>query len=279
MVLTTGAGHTTAGDESVSSRDDGISGRVALVTGAAGGIGAAVVEALAVRGARVVAADVELSRLYEEAERLSAAGWSVSPSKLDVTDGPQVEAVVAQIEEEIAPVELLANVAGVLRTAPLADMRDQDWAQVFAVNTLGVFHVSRAVARRMRERRSGAIVTVGSNAASVPRMGMGAYCASKAASSSLTKCLGLELAGYGIRCNVVAPGSTDTPMLRSMWTDDYGPASAIEGDGAHYRVGIPLGKLAGPRDIAEAVAFLVSTRAGHITMQELCVDGGAALGR
>ena len=279
MGLTTQeAVHAAAGGERAPG-DDGIGGRVALVTGAAGGIGAAVVEALAVRGARVVAADLEISGLYEAAERLSAAGHSVTPYKLDVTDPAEVEAVVAQVEDELAPVQLLANVAGVLRTGPLAEMADQDWARVFAVNTLGVFQVSRAVARRMRERRSGAIVTVGSNAASVPRMGMGAYCASKAASASLTKCLGLELAEYGIRCNVVAPGSTDTPMLRSMWTDDYGPASTIEGDGAHYRVGIPLGKLAGPRDVADSVVFLLSTRAGHITMQELYVDGGAALGR
>jgi 2,3-dihydro-2,3-dihydroxybenzoate dehydrogenase len=93
-----------------------------------------------------------------------------------------------------------------------------------------------------------------------------------------TKCLGLEVARHGIRCNVVAPGSTDTPMLRSMWHDETGRTSTIDGSLAAYRVGIPLGKLARPRDVAEAVVFLLCDRAAHITMHSLTVDGGAALG-
>lgn len=138
--------------------------------------------------------------------------------------------------------------------------------------------MSRAVARRMIRRRAGTIVTVSSNAAYVPRMRMAAYAASKAASTAFTKCLGLELAEYGIRCNVVSPGSTDTPMLRGMWTDESGPRATIDGSLEAYRAGIPLRKLARPEDVAEAVAFLVSDRASHITMHDLCVDGGATLG-
>ncbi|NEE57327.1 SDR family oxidoreductase, partial [Streptomyces sp. SID8455] len=92
-----------------------------------------------------------------------------------------------------------------------------------------------------------------------------------------TKCLGLELARSGVRCNVVAPGSTDTAMQRALWTDPGAEARVIDGDPSTYRTGIPLGRIAEPADIADAVAFLASDRARHITLQELYVDGGATL--
>ena len=106
---------------------------------------------------------------------------------------------------------------------------------------------------------------------------MAGYSASKAASSLFTRCLGLELAEYGIRCNVVSPGSTETPMLQSMWEDESGRQATLKGSLATYKLGIPLGKLAQTRDVAEAVCFLASDAAGHITMQDLYVDGGASL--
>ncbi len=165
-----------------------------------------------------------------------------------------------------------------LRLGPIVELTDDDWASVFAVNTAGVFYMSRSVARRMVPRQRGSIVTVASNAGSVPRMQMGAYAASKAATVSLTKVLGLELAGSGIRCNVVSPGSTETPMLQGMWDDDAAARATLDGSLEAYRVGIPLRRVASPADVAEAVVFLASERAGHITMHDLCVDGGAALG-
>lgn len=107
---------------------------------------------------------------------------------------------------------------------------------------------------------------------------MAAYAASKAAASMFTKSIGLELARHGIRCNVVAPGSTDTRMLTSMWHDESGPKGTIEGRPEAFRVGIPLGRLARPSDIADAVVFLLSDQSSHITLHDLTVDGGAALG-
>ncbi|MGW1076618.1 2,3-dihydro-2,3-dihydroxybenzoate dehydrogenase [Streptomyces sp. NPDC002537] len=252
-----------------------LSGRVALVTGAGQGIGEAVTRALVAQGARVAALD----RTPDGIERLAAefGPGTVTAHTADVTDGAAVEAVVDEVERAVGPLAILVNVAGVLRPAPVVEIADEEWARTFAVNSTGVFHTSRAVARRMAGRRAGCIVTVGSNAAGVPRTGMAAYAASKAAATMFTKCLGLELARSGVRCNVVSPGATDTAMQRDLWSDEQAARRAVEGDPAAYRVGIPLGRIAEPSDIAEAVTFLVSDRARHITMHDLYVDGGATL--
>ncbi|BCL75691.1 2,3-dihydro-2,3-dihydroxybenzoate dehydrogenase [Jeongeupia sp. HS-3] len=248
---------------------------IAMVSGAAQGIGAAVVDALAQAGVRVVALDINADALASRYAGVPA----VTPLALDVCDAAAVERAVAQIEAEIGAIGSLANVAGILRMGTLTGLPVDDWMATFAVNTHGVFHLSTAVARRMQARRRGAIVTVGSNAAATPRTLMGAYCASKAASAQFTRCLGLELAEYGIRCNIVSPGSTDTEMQRQLWTDETGPAKVIAGSLDGYRLGIPLKKIATPEDIAGVVLFLLSTAANHVTLQDIVVDGGATLGR
>ncbi|MFJ7984096.1 2,3-dihydro-2,3-dihydroxybenzoate dehydrogenase [Streptomyces sp. NPDC096351] len=263
-----------------SSRPRGeFGGRVALVTGAAQGIGEAVVHALAARGATVAATDRQTAALAASVARSTGerAAGAVVPYPLDVTDGDDVNRTVGRIERELGPVEVLVNVAGVLRTGPALAMTDQEWADVFAVNTTGVFHVSRAVVGGMAARGTGSVVTVASNAAGIPRSGMSAYAASKAAAVAFTKCLGLEVADRGVRCNAVCPGSTDTPMQRALWDGPSGPRRVIEGDVASHRTGIPLGRIADPEDIAETVVFLASDRARHITMQDIYVDGGATL--
>jgi 2,3-dihydro-2,3-dihydroxybenzoate dehydrogenase len=209
-------------------------------------------------------------------DRLGAEHDGIVAFRADVTSAAEVEQTVDRVEAELGPITVLAKVAGVLRTGEVVGFTDEDWADTFAVNCGGVFHTSRAVARWMVRRRAGAIVTVSSNAAGIPRSGMAAYAASKAAATHFTKSLGLELAPHGIRCNVVAPGSTDTPMQRALWTGD-GPSEVIAGDPHTFRTGIPLGRLAEPGDIADAVLFLASDRARHITMHDLYVDGGATL--
>lgn len=151
------------------------------------------------------------------------------------------------------------NVAAVLKVNPVTSLTDTDWEKSFAVNTTGIFNVSRSVARVMVPRRNGAIVTVGSNAAS------------KAAATHFTRCLGLELAEFGIRCNIISPGSTDTPMQRSLWTDESAREAILQGSLKSFRTGIPLGRMASPE-------FLLSEQARHITMHDLRVDGGATLG-
>ena len=176
--------------------------------------------------------------------------------------------------------DALANVAGVLRTGPVAELTDEDWAACLATNATGVMHACRAMARRWTDAPpagGGAIVTVASNAAGVPRSGMTAYAASKAAALAVTRCTGLELAAQGVRANVVCPGSTDTPMLAGMALP-ADPAALVAGSPETFKLGIPLGRVADPVDVAETVAFLLSDAARHVTLQTLYVDGGASLG-
>lgn len=250
----------------------GIAGRVAVVTGAAAGIGAAVALSLAEAGAIVAGFDVDGPAL---AGTIDQIGGKASGFTVDVADAESVASTVDAVERRVGPIDILVNVAGILRPGRAVDVSDDDWAATFAVNTTGVFQVCRTIATRMIPRRTGAIVTVGSNAAGMPRMNMAAYAASKAAAAQFTRCLGLELAGFGIRCNVVSPGSTDTDMQRALWIDGAGPENVVAGDLSAYKIGIPLGRIADPADIADAVLFLVSDRARHITMQDLYVDGGA----
>lgn len=255
-----------------------VKGKVALVTGASQGIGKEVALSLAERGVFVAAADQNQKGLLELEAELEQKDLQGSGFAADVGDSAAVDQLIADVEREIGPIDMLVNVAGVLRTGLIHSLSDEDWEKTFSVNSTGVFNVSRAVARRMVPRRTGAIVTVGSNAAAVPRMQMAAYAASKAAALMFTKCLGLELAEYNIRCNIVSPGSTDTPMQRSLWQDEEAAQVVIEGSLETFKTGIPLGKLASPADIADAVVFLLSDGARHITMHDLRVDGGATLG-
>lgn len=243
---------------------------VALVTGAAGGIGACVVRRLAAAGALVAAADLP--------ERAPPEAPGVRPWGLDVADPDQVEAVVAAVEAELGPIGALVSAAGVLGTgACLLDQSAADWDRVFAVNARGTFLCAAAVARRMASRRRGVIVTVASNSVATLKVGQAAYGASKAAAQYVTNCLGLELARDGVRCAVVNPGTTETPMVTARWTGDHDRGRLLEGDGTAYRVGIPLGRLAAPEHVADAVLFLLSEQASHITCATVTVDGGSSL--
>ncbi|WP_082890333.1 2,3-dihydro-2,3-dihydroxybenzoate dehydrogenase [Halotalea alkalilenta] len=265
------SGETTL---SPKPRDQEFEGQVVVVSGAAQGIGECLVRRLLEQGARVAALDLKQAGL----ERLAAtldAGERLSLHPLDVADTQAVDQAVAAAEAIHGPIDHLASVAGVLQMGRVVDLEDHEWERALSINAGGPFRLARAVARRMIPRRRGAIVVVSSNAAGTPRMEMGAYAASKAAATQLTRCLGLELAEYGIRCNVVSPGSTDTGMQRGMWADESGRAKVIEGSLASFKAGIPLGKIATPDDVSDAILFLLSPRAGHITLHDLRIDGGA----
>ena len=248
----------------------GFKDKIVLVTGADGGIGQAVVRMLSQAGSIVIATD-------RTAPTKNACPDAAFIEDLDVSNSRAVDDLVARIERDYGPIDIGVNVAGVLYTADTIATSDEDWRRTFAVNCDGVFHVSRALAACMVNRQRGGLVTVSSNAAGVPRYAMAAYAASKAAAAMFTRCLGLELAPLGIRCNNIAPGSTLTSMQTSMWADSNGANKVITGFPEHFKTGIPLQKLATPDDIAHAVMFLLSDQAGHIVMSDIYVDGGASL--
>jgi len=254
-----------------------VSGRTALVTGASAGIGRAVAHALAEQGAALALLDVDAGGLAATAkEALDRGAGQVVELVADVSDRHAVSAAFAAATDALGPLDALACAAGVLTPGGLDEVTAEQWERHLAVNTTGVLHCLQAGSAHLRD--GGAVVVVSSNAARVPRMGMIAYAASKAATSALTRCAGLELAARGIRCNVVEPGSTDTAMQRDLWPDpEAGRAAALAGDPAAYRLGIPLGRLADPADVAAVVAFLLSDAARHVTLQQLYVDGGASL--
>jgi 2,3-dihydro-2,3-dihydroxybenzoate dehydrogenase len=250
----------------------------AVVTGAGSGIGAAVARLLASRGTPVAVLDVDGAAAARTAASAGPAPTAAYP--VDVGDPAALDAALDDAAAALGEVDALANVAGVLRTGPVAELTDADWDACLTTNATGVMHACRAVARRWSAAPpagGAAIVTVASNAAGVPRSGMTAYAASKAAALAVTRCTGLELARHGVRANVVCPGSTDTPMLSGMALP-ADPAALVAGTPESFKLGIPLGRVADPADIAETVAFLLSDAARHVTLQTLYVDGGASLG-
>lgn len=250
-------------------------GSVALVTGAAGDIGAAIAGGLCHAGVRVALVDVDGEALDRRAAELRRHGGGVSVHVVDLRDLRALPSLVRQVESELGPVDYLVHAAGVLRPAAALEASEVDWEQSFAVNARGPFFLSQAVARNLLARGAeGAIVTVGSNAGATPRVGMGVYGATKAALAQLTRSLGLELARHGIRCNLVSPGSTQTSMLRAWGASE---ARLVAGDPLAFKLGIPLGRVAEPGDVAAAVLFLLSDGARHVTLHDLRVDGGASL--
>ncbi len=196
--------------------------RIAVVTGAAAGIGAAVARTLARDGyslALLDRDDVELKRVTAELAETIVEGADIESHVVDVTDRQAVDAAVASTMDTFGRIDALAHVAGILDTGSVLDSDPDQWGKIFGVNVFGLLNVLQSVGLEMRRRRAGAMVVVSSNAAGVPRIGMGAYGSSKAAATMLVRTAGLELAADGIRVNVVAPGSTDTAMQRSLWSD------------------------------------------------------------
>jgi 2,3-dihydro-2,3-dihydroxybenzoate dehydrogenase len=179
--------------------------KIALITGACSPLGAEVVESLARQGALVAAVDSDGARLADLVERLHGQGLGIAGRQIDVTSSAAVDALVDQLEREFGPIDALVAMAGALRPGPALSITDEDWSHSFAVNVDGVFNVSRAVASRMVARGRGTIVMVPAHVVAVPRTGIAAYAASRAAAITYTECLAVEVAAHGVHCAVVAP--------------------------------------------------------------------------
>ncbi len=244
-----------------------LQGKVALVTGAGSGIGAATAKRLATEGARVAAVDVIQGGVDVTVGAIQEAGGEAVAFVADVSDGASVAEMTRQVVERFGRIDILINNAGVNRDAMAVKMSEDQWDRVLDVNLKGTWLVAQAVQPHMRENNDGRIV----NTASIAvwgNIGQANYSASKAGVIGLTRTLALEWARYGIRVNCIAPGATETRMT----------AGIPEELRANVANRIPLKRMAQPDEIAVAHAFLVSDDASYITGQVLFVDGGFSLG-
>ncbi|HEY8528017.1 MAG TPA: SDR family NAD(P)-dependent oxidoreductase [Acidimicrobiales bacterium] len=254
-------------------------GRVALVTGAGSGIGRATATLLAEAGAHVVALDLDGEAAAATATAIAGAGRAASSAPLDVRDPEAVNRLVDAQAAEHGRIDILANIAGVMYSAPVVDMTDGDLDAVLATNLKGPFHMARAVVPHMARAGSGAIVNMASSAIDVPREGLFAYAASKGALVQLTRILAVECGPQGIRANAVAPGWIPTGMTGRHFLRPDGTVDAerFEAVAAPMRALSPLGKIGEVDDIAHAVLYLASDAAKFVTGQVLSPNGGVAM--
>ncbi len=248
----------------------GNTGRVAVVTGAASGMGLAIARRLAARGDRVALLDLHRDATQRLASELRDAG--AIGVAADVTDRAAVDAALDEVRAALGPVAIMVTSAGVDAFEPFAKITVESWQRILAVNLTGTFHCLQAALPDMVAARWGRMVTISSSSAQSGAPRMAHYVASKGGVLALTKALALELAPHGITVNCIPPGMIDTPMLRQAESrGDVGDLAKIA-----PRV-IPVGRAGTPDDIAAACAYLCSDEAGFVTGQTIGVNGGLVL--
>lgn len=243
-----------------------VEGKVALVTGAARGIGRATARLFAREGARVVLGD-RLEEGEAVAEAIRRGGGEAVFVRADVTREPEVEALVGEAVERFGRLDCAHNNAGITGgMGPVQDLRLEDFERTLRVNLLGVFLCLKHELRVMQRQGAGAVVNTSSGSGLIATPGLAPYCASKHGVLGLTKTAALENARTGVRVNAVLPGSIDTPMLRAAMDSSPGMEKLIRGS-------IPSGRLGTPEEVAEAVVWLCSDRASLVSGASLLVDG------
>lgn len=243
-----------------------LQGKVALITGASRGIGLAMARILAQKG-MLVAMAARSERVEQEAKALQAEGLKTLAIRADITRKADVEAMVGRVENELGPLWLLVNNAGVLHVAPTAEMSEEAWDEAFNVDAKGVFLCSQAAIRRMMPRQAGRIVNISSIAGLIVRTNQIGYNSAKAAVNHFTRSLAVEMAPYGITVNCLCPGMTQTEMLAQSAQKNNLDLEAMVAL-------IPAGHMAQPQDHAHLVAYFASEEAQHVTGQIVTVDGG-----
>jgi len=241
-----------------------LKGQVAIVTGAAQGIGQAISTALSQEGARLVVSDIQEQAALAAANQLVADGREAMAVAVNVADGESVRSMVERVLSSWGKIDILVNNAGITRDALLIRMKEADWDSVLDINLKGVFHCTKAVLPTMTKQRYGKIVNIASIVGVMGNAGQANYVASKAAVIGLTKTVAREYASRGITVNAVAPGFIETAMTSAL-TQEVRQRLMEQ---------IPLGRLGTPQDVANAVLFLASDQAGYLTGQVLHVNGG-----
>lgn len=243
-----------------------LSGKVAVITGAAGGIGLAIAQRYAADGARVVLTDVQADKGEAEAKALADQGLDARFMRLDAGDETEIEALIEQVEAEIGPVDIAICSAGVARGgAVFYESETADFEAVLKLNLVGPYLMGKAVARRMVEAgRKGSIIHISSVGAVLGVAESYAYCVSKAGLGMLTKTMALALAKHGIRVNAIGPGPTDSPMTAHL------PEAARR----MMLSRTPLGRFGEASEMAGVAAFLASDDASYVTGQTIYADGG-----
>ncbi|MGQ9674121.1 MAG: 3-oxoacyl-ACP reductase FabG [Chloroflexota bacterium] len=240
--------------------------KVAIVTGSARGIGAAISLRLAEEGANVAVCDVS-DDVDAVAEKISATGRKALAMRTDVSDRGQVQSMVDEVVKQWGQIDILVNNAGINRDASIKNMTEAQWDAVIAVNLKGAFNCIQAVLPYMSQRKYGKIISLSSRAA-MGNFGQANYSASKAGIMGLTRTAALELARFNVNVNAIAPGYIDTEMTRGVPDD------------VRERVikAIPLQRVGDPRDVANLVLFLASDEASYITGQTIYICGGRSIG-
>ena len=239
-------------------------GRTAIVTGAASGIGRAIALRLIDEGAWVLAADRDPAGAPEGS----------TARQVDISDDEAVAAMVAAVLDERGVVDIMCNNAGIESTVSVTECTTDEWDQVFAVNARGVFLGCRSVLPAMLARGSGVIVNTASVAGMIGLRDRAAYCASKGAVIALTKQIAVQYAGSGVRCNCVCPGTVDSPWVARL----LGQAADADSARAALVARQPVGRLARPEEVAAAVCYLASDEADFVTGSTLVIDGGIMAG-
>jgi len=241
--------------------DFSLDGKVAVVTGGASGIGAAIVDAYAAKGAMVVVLD----KAVEAAQHKVDDGSAAAAIGCDVTSEQSVVDAVTAVHAPFSRIDVLVNSAGIAVTGPAEQLTVKDWDQTMAINLRGAFLVSQQVGRIMLAQGSGTVISLASQAATIALPGHLAYCASKFGLVGMTKVLALEWAGRGVTANTISPTVVMTPLAKELWDNPEGEALKAQ---------IPTGRFAEPDEIAAVAVFLASDAAKMINGVDLLVDGG-----